>query len=139
MGKTEAQESRRHAHGLSWRQSCRGGGFLQRHINRAGTPTPREGQTSYSLLDRRYLPCSLLILLPSVQSPCDWFPDQPSPFSLLGLQSPVETLSVPLGSHILFHFLTFARDDRSNCPFYHASSISTETIHPSKCNLSPRT
>ena len=41
----------------------------------------------------------------------DWILNWPPRFSLLGLQRPAEKLSVPLGSHILFHFPTSARAD----------------------------
>ena len=44
---------------------------------------------------------------------CDGILNWPPRFSLLGLQMPAEKLSVPLGSHILFHFPASAHAD---CP-----------------------
>lgn len=87
--------------------------FLRRWWMQSCNINPLGCRTTYSLWDGLFLPPA-------------WFPVSPGVEQLVidtrlairffppGAKSPVERLSVPLGSHILSHFLIFARANRSN-------------------------
>lgn len=105
--------------------------------------SPSGHQTRYSLRDGLFLPRSLLTVSPGVEHRVI-DPRLAIQFSLLGLGSPAERLSVPLGSHILSHFLILACANRSSgrhsfshhpIPSLLKQFILQNVTFPPECNL----